>query len=56
MVWGIEEEGWRIIKYKIIKMKNLEHNTTIGRNVMNEYYIEEFSSVQKLMRAMCHGK
>ena len=41
-----------IIKDEIESMEFVEHNTTIGRNVMNEDYIEDFSSVEVLMRTV----
>ena len=53
----VEEEGWRMmgvvvrgggggfwsrIKYEIAIMERVEHNTTIGRNFINEDGIEDF--------------
>ena len=46
---GIKELGGgaigccMIIKDEILRMENVEHNTTIGCNVMNEDGIEHFS-------------
>ena len=48
--WGREDEtekgykggGWSIIRNKIARMERVEHNTTIGHNVMNEDAIEDF--------------
>ena len=34
---GVEGVGWIIIKDEIARMENVEHNTTIENNVMNEY-------------------
>ena len=39
---GDEGGGWIRIKYEILRMKHVEHNTTIGNNVMNEDGIEDF--------------
>ena len=32
---GDEGGGWIIIKHEIASMERVEHNTTIGHNVMN---------------------
>ena len=51
LVMGMEEEnwrredrggGWEIIQDEIGRMKHVEQNTTIGCDVMNEDYIEDF--------------
>ena len=34
--------GWRIIKDEISRMEHVEHNITIGNNVINEEDIEGF--------------
>ena len=39
---GYEGGVWSIIKDKIASMECVEHNTTIGHNVINEYGKEEF--------------
>ena len=42
---GDEGGGCSGIKYVITLMERVEHNTTIGHNVMNEDSIEYFKSV-----------
>ena len=39
---GYEVGGWSRLKDEISGMKCVEHSTTIGHNVMNEYGIEDF--------------
>ena len=45
---GTQEEGGTNkgvgvkIKDEIVRMERIQHNTTIGNNVFNEYGIEEF--------------
>ena len=34
--------GWCGIKYEIASMERVEHNITIGNNVMNKDSIEDF--------------
>ena len=34
--------GWMMIRDEIASIERVEHNTTIGNNVMNEYCIEDF--------------
>ena len=48
--------GWGRIKYEIGVMENIEHNTNIWCNVINEDYIEVFSSVEVFMRGMWYWK
>ena len=38
---GYEGGGWSGIKYEISRMYRIEHNTNIGRNVMNADDIEK---------------
>ena len=34
------------IKYEIERMKRVQYNNAIGRNVMNDNDLEEFSNIQ----------
>ena len=48
--------GWVRIKYEIGVMEHIKHNTNIWCNVINEDYIEGFSSVEVFMREMWYWK
>ena len=41
-VKGYGGGGWNIIKNKITSMESVEQNTSIGNNVINKYFIEDF--------------